>query len=171
MTWTTPKTWNVGDAATAADMNTYVRDNSSYLYTGRAQFQVHLATAQSIANNAGVNVLYDTVDIDNSSGWSATNYQYTVPAGQDGMWLFYAAAGWASNATGIRGIGIIGPPGSQWDFYGAPSNDVGSQGRSSTTLLARCGVGQVIHVQVWQTSGGALNFGPAVYFSGALLLH
>lgn len=37
--WTTPKTWNVGDTLTAADMNAYVRDNSnaaspigSYLY-------------------------------------------------------------------------------------------------------------------------------------------
>lgn len=27
MAWTTPKTWNVGDILTAADLNTYVRDN------------------------------------------------------------------------------------------------------------------------------------------------
>ena len=27
MAWTTPKTWAVGDIMTAADMNTYVRDN------------------------------------------------------------------------------------------------------------------------------------------------
>jgi hypothetical protein len=29
--WTTPKTWNVGDILTAADMNTYVRDNTKWL--------------------------------------------------------------------------------------------------------------------------------------------
>jgi len=32
MSWTTPKTWNVGDPGTASDLNQYVRDNSAYLY-------------------------------------------------------------------------------------------------------------------------------------------
>lgn len=30
MAWTSPKTWNVGDVLTAADMNTYVRDNTRW---------------------------------------------------------------------------------------------------------------------------------------------
>lgn len=30
-TWTTPKTWNVGDILTAADMNTYLRDNTGLI--------------------------------------------------------------------------------------------------------------------------------------------
>jgi hypothetical protein len=29
--WTSPKTWNFGDVLTAADMNTYVRDNTGFL--------------------------------------------------------------------------------------------------------------------------------------------
>ena len=32
MSWTTPKTWAVGDPGTASDLNTYIRDNSAYLY-------------------------------------------------------------------------------------------------------------------------------------------
>jgi hypothetical protein len=32
MAWTTPRTWTVGAAGTAADLNTYVRDNTSFLY-------------------------------------------------------------------------------------------------------------------------------------------
>ena len=32
MGWTTPKTWAVGDPGTASDLNTYIRDNSAYLY-------------------------------------------------------------------------------------------------------------------------------------------
>lgn len=31
MTWTAPKTWAIGDVLTAADMNTYVRDNTGDL--------------------------------------------------------------------------------------------------------------------------------------------
>ena len=32
MSWTTPKTWAVGDPGTSPDLNTYIRDNSSFLY-------------------------------------------------------------------------------------------------------------------------------------------
>jgi hypothetical protein len=32
MAWTAPKTWNVGDPGTSADLNTYIRDNSSFLF-------------------------------------------------------------------------------------------------------------------------------------------
>lgn len=31
MAWTAPKTWAAGDIVTAADMNTYVRDNTDYI--------------------------------------------------------------------------------------------------------------------------------------------
>lgn len=34
MSWTTPKTWNVGDPMTASDLNTYVRDNTNALAQG-----------------------------------------------------------------------------------------------------------------------------------------
>lgn len=33
MAWTTPKRWKVGEQPTAANLNTYIRDNTSYLYT------------------------------------------------------------------------------------------------------------------------------------------
>lgn len=33
MAWTTPLTWNTGRTVTATDMNLYVSDNLSYLYT------------------------------------------------------------------------------------------------------------------------------------------
>lgn len=43
--WTTPKTWVVGDVLTAADMNVYVRDNTTYLH-----------------DSAGFTLLWDSVD-------------------------------------------------------------------------------------------------------------
>lgn len=39
MTWTTPKTFVSGDVLTAAEMNTYVRDNTSDLNTRMATFE------------------------------------------------------------------------------------------------------------------------------------
>lgn len=32
MSWTAPKTWAVGDPGTSPDLNTYVRDNTNFLY-------------------------------------------------------------------------------------------------------------------------------------------
>lgn len=35
MVWTSPRSWAVGNILTAADMNTYVRDNTNFLYAAR----------------------------------------------------------------------------------------------------------------------------------------
>jgi hypothetical protein len=32
VSWTNPKTWSFGEVLTSADMNTYVRDNSQFLF-------------------------------------------------------------------------------------------------------------------------------------------
>lgn len=32
MSWTAPKTWAVGDPGTSPDLNTYVRDNTNFLF-------------------------------------------------------------------------------------------------------------------------------------------
>lgn len=47
--WTTPKTWNVGDILTAADMNTYVRDNTNALVNGLYRKNIAKVVANSIA--------------------------------------------------------------------------------------------------------------------------
>jgi hypothetical protein len=55
--WTTPKTWNIGDILTAADMAVYVRDNTTYLYdslnaevTNRANAVTSEASTRSAAD-------------------------------------------------------------------------------------------------------------------------
>lgn len=49
--WTTPKTWNVGDVLTAADMNTYVRDNTSYLHDPIVDYTVTGSAVATIDTN------------------------------------------------------------------------------------------------------------------------
>jgi hypothetical protein len=34
MAWTSPKTWSFGEVLTSTDMNTYVRDNTEFLFDG-----------------------------------------------------------------------------------------------------------------------------------------
>ena len=54
MAWSTPKTWTAGSVLTAADMNTYVRDNDSALYTMRV-FNVNYIVGDGVNEvNTGV---------------------------------------------------------------------------------------------------------------------
>jgi hypothetical protein len=49
ISWTTPKTWAVGDPGTAADLNTYIRDNSNFLASASG---ATVATSQTTASLA-----------------------------------------------------------------------------------------------------------------------
>ena len=49
MSWTSPKTWSVGDLLTSSDMNTYVRDNTSFL-SQPPRGRIYASSAQSIPN-------------------------------------------------------------------------------------------------------------------------
>ncbi len=51
MAWTAPRTWNVGDIATASNFNTHIRDNETYLKTQTDNINV-VAQASS-ANTFG----------------------------------------------------------------------------------------------------------------------
>lgn len=58
--WTTPKTWNVGDILTAADMNTYVRDNTSLLVNGLYR---KTTTKDNVNSGATVDLLNGEITI------------------------------------------------------------------------------------------------------------
>jgi hypothetical protein len=59
VTWTTPKTWAVGDPATAADFNTYIRDNAAYLF----------------GDSAWISPVYANGWADFLSGWDPVGYK------------------------------------------------------------------------------------------------
>ncbi len=54
MGWTTPKTWAVGDPGTASDLNTYIRDNSAYLYGDTAWNSVTFTNSWGAASSYSV---------------------------------------------------------------------------------------------------------------------
>lgn len=164
MGWTTPVTRSTGFVVTSTDWNA-VENNLTYLYQ-RPQFQVHLSAAQSISNNLSTVCNFDVVDIDTSSGWSASTHKYTVPTGEGGMWLLNADMSWASNSSGSRGVFIITPSGA-FDNWMAATTD--GNGRAASSGLCLLSALDQVYVQVFQTSGGALNTGSGVQnvqFSG-----
>ena len=52
MSWSSPKTWNVGDPGTSSDLNQYVRDNLSYLYGDTSWTTATLLTGFSAGSPA-----------------------------------------------------------------------------------------------------------------------
>ena len=63
MTWTDPKTFTVGELLTAADLNTYVRDNLDFLYR-KPIVTVRLTSTQSVANASDHAVQWDEAEWD-----------------------------------------------------------------------------------------------------------
>lgn len=51
MAWTTPKTWAVGDVLTAADMNTYVRDNEDAILPYDVTWQSYSPALTAASSN------------------------------------------------------------------------------------------------------------------------
>ncbi len=57
MTWTNPKTWNIGDVLTAADMNTHVRDNTLHLFTRATSNFINVKSDYGAVGNGVTNDL------------------------------------------------------------------------------------------------------------------
>jgi len=63
VTWTDPKTFTVGELLTAADLNTYVRDNLDFLYR-KPIVTVRLTSTQSVASASDHVVQWDEAEWD-----------------------------------------------------------------------------------------------------------
>jgi len=63
VTWTDPKTFTVGELLTAADLNTYVRDNLDFLYR-KPIVTVRLTAAQAVASASNHTVQWDEAEWD-----------------------------------------------------------------------------------------------------------
>lgn len=98
----------------------------------------------------------DAVDIDTHNGHSSpTSSDYVIPV--DGDYMITAAAAFANNVTGLRGVkivlgGTVIPRGQ--DLRGAAPT-VGCV--AMTTVIQHCLAGFVVNMQGFQASGGNLN--------------
>lgn len=107
MAWTTPKTFAVGDVLTAADLNTYQRDNTRWLGTDKPHCRVRNSTNVShtaTGNYQAVTFDSERVDVGPMHDTSTNTSRLTVPAGGGGLYSAGGLIEFAGNATGRRGI-------------------------------------------------------------------
>lgn len=160
MAFTTPKTYAANDILTAADMNTYQRDNMSWLATDRFRVSAVRSTSLSVPDNTLTTVtLPDTEDFDvgDMHSVSSNTDRLTVPTDGDGVYLVIGQVSWALNSSGRR-ILTLGKNGSA--ITGAGNTSLPDTGGSTThgfTHMVELVAGDYVSMSAQQTSGGALN--------------
>jgi hypothetical protein len=162
----TVPTFAIGGKIKAADMNFLLGGGANR----RPSLLLHVNSPVSIPNAANTTVKWDTVDEDTDAGYSAATGIYTIQTA--GLWLFSAYLTWAANGTGER-TGSINQAGSLNVTIGdstlLAASDPGNAGRATVQGITRCAVNDTIQLPVFQSSGGALNFGTAFSGSGGRL--
>lgn len=123
---------------------------------GRPVGATATGSAQSIPNSVGTNLTWDSVTFD-SGGFAGTTpfSSWSIPTGLDGVYaisarMSLAAAGGARNWITIDGSPSF--PGIDARAFFGTGENVGS-----TTVILPLDGGSSVFVQMFQTSGGALN--------------
>jgi hypothetical protein len=115
---------------------------------------IRQTVAQSIPNATFTSVTMNFEDLDNFAGHTTTS-RYTIPV--DGVYWHAGGAGFASNATGSRQCRWALNGGSMSSSYGPGFDPSVTSIAIARTMMQRYVAGDYIELQVYQSSGGALN--------------
>ena len=153
------------------DATTFLRGDNTFASAGGTNtpaFMVYRSTTQTISDNTGTKVLFQTEVFDSDSAYdNATNYRFTVPSGQAGKYLFGYGIMGITNTTGRFNADIFknGTNGFAYDEINYTQYD--TLGKTAVLDLS---VGDYIEVYVTQISGGNLDLYSAgqgrTYFFG-----
>ena len=156
MAWTTPRTWSVNEKLTAANMNTYVSDDLSWMGISRPHGRVTDASFSHTSSGNWLTPSWDSISTNVGSGFATSTGYFTAP--NAGFYMVGADATFASNATGARGIMLSSGADGTGTVYAqnfAPSQSV-AVAAAVTTGVQLAGSGRV-YVSLFQGSGGTLT--------------
>jgi hypothetical protein len=105
MAWTTPRTWVVGEVLTAANMNTHLRDNVSWL-GNPPTCRVYNSAALATTSGTPLPLTYNSERWDTESMHSTVTNTERLLAPVAGKYRVGAAVRYASNATNQRELYI-----------------------------------------------------------------
>lgn len=154
MAWTTPKTWSTNEVVTAANMNTHLRDNMTFV-GNPPRCSVFNSGVQSIANGTTVVLTANSENYDSDTMHSTVTNTSRITATTAGIYLVVATVRFAANATGFRFIEFFfnATTASTAMLIPAPTSDAVLSASRPFSFTAS----QFIEIQAHQTSGGALN--------------
>lgn len=161
MAWTAPKTWVVGELATAAMLNSFLRDNLNFLRAGAA-CRFRRSTTQSISNNSDTDLAsFDVTDFDTEGTMHNGSFPNWIFLSRPGLWHIGAACDFATNSTGKRYLQLTifrTATGTGKVFSRVEVNAFASQPTSlAVSAPINAQPNDFVAASVLQTSGGALS--------------
>lgn len=156
--WTDPggHVWTTGEMVTAANMNTYIKDNLLAIWLPPSCRAFHNANV-SIANNTWVSIPL------NSERWnyqsmhstSTNNSRMTVPTGWAGRYLLTASIEFATAAGSYRQVRFL-KNGSSASAVTAQAPSPFNHNEVLATEIALAAA-DYMELQAWQATGAAIN--------------
>jgi len=156
MAWSTPRTWATLEAVTAANMNTYVSDDLSWLGISRPHGRVTDVSFSHNSTNNWLTPSWDSISTNVGTGFATSTGYFTAP--NTGFYLLGADATFASNATGARAIMLSSGANGTGTVYAqnfSPSQSLAIA--SAVTTGVQLTAFQTVYVSLFQASGGTLT--------------
>ena len=160
MAWTTPKTWSVSEVLTAANMNTYLRDNTDWIGTSHPHCRVYNSANISITTSGTAQaVTFDSerYDVANMHSTSSNTSRITVPTGGGGVYIVGGALSWTANATGVRQTRLQTNGTTIYLIAESATTTATSAMPLPVATAIAMVAGDYVELIALQTSGGALN--------------
>jgi hypothetical protein len=161
MAWTTPRTWVTSEMATAALLNTYVRDN---LVAVRDQASCRLkrtGAAVAVTTAVALKVNFDATEWDTTGTMAdLVNDRITFP--DSGKYIIGGHLAFGAGVTGRREMRIV-----YFDLVAnaairvlieANEGIAAARNVLSIESLFDCKAGDYIYMEAFQNSGGNLNY-------------
>lgn len=160
----TPKTWSSAEVVTAANMNTYVRDQQEWLLGSGTNAKPSCRVYNSANISHTTSGTWQVVTFD-SERWdtggmhsTVTNTsRITIPTGCGGKYLIGYNLGFATNTSGLRGAQVYVDGSIVIEHQLTDTVSASYSWLLSGSTLASLSAGQYIELRAWQNSGGALN--------------
>lgn len=104
MSYTTPRTWVAGEVATAANLNTHVRDNIAWLATDSPACRIYNNAALTLTTGSFQVLTANSERFDNASihSTSSNTERMTVPTGGGGKFVVGGNIAWAADGAGVE---------------------------------------------------------------------
>ena len=156
MAWSTPRTWATLEAVTAANMNTYVSDDLSWLGISRPHGRATDASFSHTSSGSWLSPSWDSIATNVGTGFATSTGRFSPP--NAGFYLLGADATYAANATGARGIMLSSATNGGGTIYASnfsPSQSIGIA--AAVTTGVQLTAFQTVYVSLFQASGGTLT--------------
>jgi len=116
------------------------------------------ATDQTVTTGTWTQATFGTATEDPEGGWSDANDEYTVPAGQGGMYAYTLKSAWDFNSTGKRYVAlrVDDVPAAEGSFVAPGDASTNGMGPSGSGLV-RFAAGDTVQVYLYHDRGADLD--------------